>query len=434
MSYPQAQYATLSYRGSQPLGQARAPSSPPMAYAEPPRAYFEEVEKPLVGNAAVDPLYYLLNPRNFMIFIGVTLLTILAIMPVWDASNLLHDPIFIYFFGRTWPTLTILVCVGAVVIYVAIVVAFWRLAREEAKNEQTMMMISFIVMTALGLALLGIAQPLKRESELLYKEVSLECATGAHTSRLYEYATVMQGMRNTSECALKRSIEECDGYQDTMPYTGFLKELELRYRCSGFCQATNATGWDSEGALPQASTLQLAAKLPADAPLLRQTQNMARPSSRGSAADAFFQSRGPSLLSVMSNVATRLVGGQEHTAMLQVGVRGGDLAKLGVSALASPSNQEPGALARPVPTLFTNANYQASCDGTVARSLRFGAGDTAQLLYIEALVLLFCAVISTSLKVVSLTVHYNRVFDAARRAAYKAQAIAGQAVPRQMDL
>merc|ERR1719265_2398877 len=127
------------------------------------------------------------------------------------------------------------ICTVAVLWYAVSMRVFFKYAWSAFRTERTILMITMVTTTGLGLALILVSVPMRREAHAVYKELYTNCHFGPHTQRLYEIATVLHGLRNSVACAHKDSVEECLGYEIAQPYTGFLKDLESHYHCSGFC-------------------------------------------------------------------------------------------------------------------------------------------------------------------------------------------------------
>lgn len=95
--------------------------------------------------------------------------------------------------------------------------------------------------TALGLGLIWASVPLQMHSQQAHHELLEQCRFGARTAPLYAYYSVLLNIRKRPDCIMQATVEQCDGFQERFPYTGFLKHLELTYACSGFCYQ-NVTG------------------------------------------------------------------------------------------------------------------------------------------------------------------------------------------------
>lgn len=170
-----------------------------------------------------------------MTWIGLVVFGIAVILPFWNAMRLTQDDVFVYFVGRYYPYWTAAVCSLAVIWYIAAIRFLFKYAWAEVKSEHTILVITMVTTTCLGLAFILVSHPMYKEVDVVYNELYTNCHFGSHTQKLYEYATELQGIRNTSECAEKDSVEQCEGYEVSSPYTGFLKDLENRYHCAGFC-------------------------------------------------------------------------------------------------------------------------------------------------------------------------------------------------------
>jgi len=173
--------------------------------------------------------------------IGVTILVLITLLPLLDANRLLEDSTFVFFVGRELPRRLIWICVGSICLYMFMMYAFFACAQEEAKTEQSLLLILAVVLTTMGLSFLMVSIPLKRESMAAYQEIFFNCQFGPRTQRLYEYSTVLQGIRATPACSVLKSVTMCDGYQESMPYTGFLSALESQYNCAGFCYGNTSS-------------------------------------------------------------------------------------------------------------------------------------------------------------------------------------------------
>eukprot|EP00927_Polykrikos_kofoidii_P077589 TRINITY_DN74521_c0_g1_i1.p1 TRINITY_DN74521_c0_g1~~TRINITY_DN74521_c0_g1_i1.p1 ORF type:complete len:511 (+),score=96.13 TRINITY_DN74521_c0_g1_i1:105-1637(+) len=174
-------------------------------------------------------------PRTLLLVGGSVLLLIVMLVPLLDAMRLLSDPTYVFFLGRKWPLRIIQLCLGIILLWVFAVLVFSGCARDETKTDVSVYMIATVVVSILGVFLLLIAAPLKTEVEETYAELFTNCHFGQRTSHLYAYAAALQGVRQTVDCMKEASVESCSGYKEVMPYTGFLKDLEYRFQCAGFC-------------------------------------------------------------------------------------------------------------------------------------------------------------------------------------------------------
>merc|ERR1719305_309345 len=171
------------------------------------------------------------SPENIFIGTGILLLTMLCVVPIWNAASLLQDENYVFWAGRAVPLWLITLCVCIIILYVATIFAFFHSSRPSVRTEQTIMMIANIFITLLGMVLMLISLPLSRQSIETYNNLMHRCDYSEQTHRIYEYSQVLHNIRATPACAKKFSVEECAGYEDAPPYTTFLKTMEADFRC-----------------------------------------------------------------------------------------------------------------------------------------------------------------------------------------------------------
>jgi len=276
---------------------------------------------------------------------GTVLMLMLAICPIWSAANLLGDFNYVFWAGRRVPTVTIVVCICIVCLFAITSGIFFGRAHAPARTEQTTMMVVNIFITLFGLFLMIASLPLTRQALQISSDLLHNCAYSEETHRLYEYSQVLQNIRATPACANKFSVEECAGYQASPPYTDFLKSLENEFLCAGFCYKVPAT---------------------------------AKPAQLLGLKDRIRLHRTTLALAVE---AAETMEGNRH----------------GVQNDLHASATYP-------PTLFSDSNFQASCDGMAARNMQNVAGDIGQQLFFQGIYLVFIAVATGFLKLFGLCV------------------------------
>jgi len=309
-----------------------------------------------------------IKPSRIVLGVGSLMLLLTVTMPVWEAYRLMLDPTFAYFIGREYCMSIIALCMSAIFLYCMMIVLLFSCAREEGKTQHSVLGSVTTVITVLGLCLLLIAQPLKRDSKDAYEDLFFRCASAPRMQLLVEHSMVLQTLRNSSSaCAAQVSVEQCEGFQESHPYTGYLKAIEGSYRCAGFCWGGDVT------AAPADKTANTTVAPEAGAGLL--SQERPRP--------------GITLVSTLLSELARRRAGQ----------RAGSSASLLSTDHAVVRAVVKGIQSYP-PTLFTDANYQTSCDGMAARVLRYRAVEVADMLYIEGVVLVFVAILVMFLELV----------------------------------
>merc|ERR1719329_1522107 len=196
------------------------------------------------------------SPKLLFSLTGIFLMSLLCVVPLWNAIALMTDANFVFWVGRALPSWMMVLCLFLVVLYVITILTFFSYARPEVQNEATIMMIANVFITLLGLVLMLVSLPLSRSSVETYHNLMHRCDYSEQTHRMYEYSQVLQNIRSSPECMAMYSVEECVGYADAPPYTTFLKAIETDFRCSGFCYRppANAALLESEPAALSAET------------------------------------------------------------------------------------------------------------------------------------------------------------------------------------
>mmetsp|Transcript_29871 Transcript_29871/g.95229 ORF Transcript_29871/g.95229 Transcript_29871/m.95229 type:complete len:367 (-) Transcript_29871:41-1141(-) len=358
MSYhPPASTQSLPYSMQPPPGR---PEGYPMGPAGPP--------PPMMGPPPQGGGYVkrFVSPKNVFIGTGILLLAMLCVVPIWNAVALMQDNNYVFWVGTSVPTWMVCLCAGIVALYVVTIFVFFSTARPQVQTEQTIMMIANIFITLLGLVLMLLSLPLSRQSVDTYNNLMHRCDYSEQTHRMYEYSQVLHNIRRLPECASKYSVEECQGYEDAPPYTNFLKSMESDFRCSGFC-------YRPPGAVMGAAF--------------------------GRTAPAAAQAGMPS--SLIHKGRRRH---QDHVMPLA-------LPSIDGRGLAA---QPPTAVQQTVqypPTLFSDANYQASCEGMAARDMKNFAGDVGFQTFYQGIYLVLIAVATGFLKLIGFCVRRDRDAD-----------------------
>lgn len=175
------------------------------------------------------------NPRTSVIVVGMCLLTLLSFAPIWNAWTLMEDPNYTFWFGLAVPRWMLFGCIAIIVLYAFTAAMYFNRPRPQMQTEYAIMLTASIFIVVLGMLLYFCSLPLSREAAQSYSDVMYRCDSSEQTQRLYEYSQVLHNIRSMPGCAKKFSVEECEGYEDAEPYTGFLKMMESKFRCSGFC-------------------------------------------------------------------------------------------------------------------------------------------------------------------------------------------------------
>lgn len=398
------------------------------------------------------------GPRNIFMGTGTVLLVLLCAIPLWNAFALLNDSNYVFWCGRMVPLLMMFICVAIIGFYVLTALSFFNFARSSVQTELSVMMIANVFVTMLGVALMLVALPLSKQALDTHTNLMHHCDYSEQTHRLFEYSQVLQNIRQGADCKDKFSVEECKGYQDVAPYTDFLKVLENDFRCSGFCYRPrplaplgpptmlNVTDLEgiaaaepavsgemptvdylktpapSEGnesaavqtAAPAAQTAAPAAETAASAAVAAVTVAPQAPAAHTTPAGISSSysntvvgdwQDAPSKALAFEQNSRRARRHQDHITPL--GMLAPDLPQDTITPLAllQTNNAELDGTARPKlvdtrypPTLFSDANYQASCEGMSARDMRNFAGDVGFQIFYQGMYLILIAIATGFLK------------------------------------
>jgi hypothetical protein len=323
----------------------------------------DEIVKPDIGDAlnkrdAVSHhLKKLLHPTIIFMVVGTLLLAMLAIVPIWNACFLLNNTNYTFWAGRHIPQCIIIFSV-LIVVFFPMTLALYFKSAETARTEQKVMMIASTFITLFGLFLMIFSLPLTQQARSTATNLLYRCDTAEDLHRLYEYSMVLQNVRAQPACATMFSIVDCVGYEEEPPYTNFLRSMESEFHCAGFCYnsqyATNKTG----------------PSLAAAASMLSVKQEVKRQHHSDRKARQFSIAADSSLAADASLAAE---------------------AEMSSAALGNEPATFP-------PTLFSDANYQASCEGMSARSMKNVAGDIGSQTFFLGLYLVLIAVMTGFLK------------------------------------
>lgn len=175
------------------------------------------------------------SKKLVFVICGFLFLSALCSIPIKNALALMVDTNYVFWIGRATPLMLIFVLAFIIGVYIFTTLAFFGSQRPVAQTEQIVMMFATIFTSFVGVTLMVFSLPLSRQATETYNDLMHRCDTSELTFRTYEYSQVLQKIRHTPECKLKRSVEECYGYEDAPPFTAFLKDMEENFRCSGFC-------------------------------------------------------------------------------------------------------------------------------------------------------------------------------------------------------
>lgn len=307
----------------------------------------------------------ILREEKIYMAAGTLLMTVLCIMPVWNSAELLQNANYVFWAGRWVPQMLIFLTFGCVVLFVVTVVIFFKASHN--RSEQTIMMLSNIFITLLGIVLLLMSMVLTHQSLVTYGNLLHHCDYSEETHELFHHSQWLQDIRRQPGCLDKESVEECVGFEAKWPYTGFLKNLESDFRCRGFCFKP----------LP-----------PMPVSLLSTSSSLANSSMPPQRMPRQKSVLGTALLSEINDASTRTTlfhGSTLRQALVEASEE---------SAIAAATS-----VGRDPLTLFSKAKYKNSCEGVAARGMRYFAGDIGNMTFYQGIYLIVIAILTGFLKI-----------------------------------
>merc|ERR1719272_721600 len=106
----------------------------------------------------------------------------LLFIPTWNCVGLLQDPVFVYMAGSQIATWFLACCILLLLVCYITLSMFLNHTKREARTEQSLIAISCIFLSTLGIMLVLFGGPLKRDAELAAGEFATNCKHGAKTS------------------------------------------------------------------------------------------------------------------------------------------------------------------------------------------------------------------------------------------------------------
>lgn len=184
------------------------------------------------------------NAREMLLNLATLVMFLLLVIPSWNAVGLWQDGVFTYVAGRHTIMWLMICCVSLFAISWFTLRIFLQRLRPELRTEQTMLMVSGIFLSTLGIMLILFGGPIARQAMQAHRLFMDDCRFGAGTAQLYVAFEELKSLRATPDCMALDSIEECAGFHSypKQDEAEVLKEMESSYSCSGLCQGINAQG------------------------------------------------------------------------------------------------------------------------------------------------------------------------------------------------
>jgi len=289
-------------------------------------AYAEDI------GPSIDSKLLPVNKNIFMVS-GLVLLAMLCFLPVWDCVEMLSSLNYSFWAPHGLPLTVIIVSFLILVFFALTTEAFFQRWRTEMHTAQSLVVMSSLFIMLFGLVLVLVSLPLSERAIDIHNEIVYECGNSEGTRDLRLHYMSLVTLRKGAACAKEYSIETCKGYAAHQRYTPYLQGMEENFRCSGFCYDVPFVAGQNTSVLYKLER--------------RRPQVHAKPSQ-----------------AVPANGS--------HP---------------GAVVAAEKQAPQKGIKAYP-PTLFSNANFQASCDGAAARNLINFARDTGYQMWYMGVVLI----------------------------------------------
>lgn len=185
-----------------------------------------------------------MKPKSLFAGLAVLVMFLLLLIPSWNAVGLLQDPVFMYMAGSELSGWLLVCCIFLFVISYITIQIFIDRIRPEQQTEQTMLMVSGIFLSTLGVMLILFGGPLMRQATMASSEFMVNCRSGKMTQSLYIAQKELSSLRAMPSCTKLASVEDCIAFQafPKMKEAMVLKAMENQYQCSGICQGRNQAG------------------------------------------------------------------------------------------------------------------------------------------------------------------------------------------------
>lgn len=172
-------------------------------------------------------------PSTVYFWVGLFVLGMLCLVPVWNAIALKYDKAFLMFLGTMFPNLILLVCFGVLLLY-AFAICCFVASHSRMQSDSAMLTIGTCFLTLFGVSLLVVSSPLRTTIYSTANDIWANCQFGPATHEYYDAAVTLNALRAQPECKELPSVELCEGYVNS-PSAAKLKEMEVNWHCSGFC-------------------------------------------------------------------------------------------------------------------------------------------------------------------------------------------------------
>mmetsp|Transcript_42264 Transcript_42264/g.101699 ORF Transcript_42264/g.101699 Transcript_42264/m.101699 type:complete len:406 (-) Transcript_42264:45-1262(-) len=333
-------------------------------------------------------------------FLGLLLMLVVLMTPVWVAVELLMSFGYIFWFGPQWPEFLIMLVVGLVVVYIIFAFGVAGCGAAGRPSDSAGSAVVMGTVAIMGGLLLCISLPIGKQAMNLPTVLDNQCSGSEQAQRLFEYSSALRNIRMTPGCLGEQSVVDCEGYVPAEPYASYLRYMEDNLLCSGFCapqqQITLTKEVPSEPQVLAPGPPSIEAPRPPIGPLppTRPNSEPAReapvppPRNPNSPVDTWaprppgnVRPRRPSMLQVFANLTAQARVSPDLTIHPVMRTEAGPQ--------DYPSFRPPSTFPMP---LFGSARVAATCDGMGVKDTVMQTGLASRLLFDQGMVLVLSSV------------------------------------------
>jgi len=203
---------------------------------------FPTQKKPTVVAARIESKNQM--RKTILLCLGTLVMFNLLFIPTWNCVGLLRDPIYTYMCGYEVATWFLGCCILLLFICYITLQKFLSGTKREVRTEQSLIMISCIFLSTVGIMLILFGGPLQKDAVLASREFRYNCKLGHKTSQLFIAQAKLQSLRAEPSCAKLVSVQECEHFSafPQMAEAQVLNAMETQYQCTGICEGTDSQG------------------------------------------------------------------------------------------------------------------------------------------------------------------------------------------------
>merc|ERR1719240_279839 len=123
-------------------------------------------------------------------------------------------------------------CFGLVLTYIVATQLFFGFAQKEYQNDQMVLYIARLFVTALAVMLVLQSYPIHEKAAGASALLLDECAFSDKSTSLQNQYLKLQVLRSQESCRTLRTVKQCDGFKAN-DYTEYIQWAEERFSCTG---------------------------------------------------------------------------------------------------------------------------------------------------------------------------------------------------------